>query len=57
MAQSPFLQSVEDYMRVQRYSRRTIETYLYWIKFFILFNGKQHPSVLDDTHIKRFLTY
>jgi len=57
MAKSPFLQSVEDYMRVQRYSRRTIETYLYWIKFFILFSGKQHPSVLDDEAIKRFLTF
>jgi len=57
MAKSPFLQSVEDFMRVQRYSRRTIDSYLYWIKFFILFSGKQHPSVLDDDAIKRFLTF
>jgi len=57
MAKSPFLQSVDDLMRVHRYSRRTIDSYLYWIKFFILFNGKQHPSVLDDEAIKRFLTF
>jgi integron integrase len=57
MAKSPFLQSVDDFMRVHRYSRRTIDSYLYWIKFFILFNGKQHPSVLDDEAIKRFLTF
>jgi len=44
-------------MHVQRYSRRTIDTYLYWIKFFIVFNGKQHPSELSDEHIKRFLTF
>lgn len=46
MARSPFLKSVEDYMRVHRYSRLTINSYLYWIKFFILFNGKQYPSAL-----------
>ncbi|MFC6672288.1 phage integrase N-terminal SAM-like domain-containing protein [Marinobacterium aestuariivivens] len=57
MARSPFLESVEDFMRVQRYSRRTIETYLYWIKLFILFSGKQHSSALGDEHIKRFLTF
>ena len=57
MAKSPFLQSVEDFMRVHRYSRRTISTYLYWIKLFILFNDKQHPSVLGDEHIVRFLTF
>ncbi|MGD9661095.1 MAG: integron integrase [Porticoccaceae bacterium] len=57
MAKSPFLKSIEDFMHVQRYSRRTIDTYLYWIKFFILFSDKQHPSGLGDEHIKRFLTF
>lgn len=44
-------------MWVQRYSRRTIDSYLYWIKFFILFNEKQHPTKLGDEDIKRFLTF
>ncbi|MFA5633075.1 MAG: integron integrase [Porticoccaceae bacterium] len=57
MSKSPFLKSIADYMQLQWYSRRTIDTYLYWIKLFILFNGKQHPSVLGDEHIARFLTY
>jgi len=57
MAKSPFLKSVEDYMRVQRYSSRTIDSYLYWIRFFIVFNGKRHPSELGDEDIKRFLTF
>ncbi|MCK9526438.1 MAG: phage integrase N-terminal SAM-like domain-containing protein, partial [Limnochordia bacterium] len=52
MERSLFLKSVEDFMHVQR-----IDTYLYWIKFFILFSGKQHPSKLGDQHIKRFLTF
>jgi hypothetical protein len=34
-------------------SRRTIDSYLYWIKLFILFSGKQHPSGPGDEHINR----
>jgi len=57
MAKSPFLKSVEDYMWAHRYSRRTIDAYLYWIKSFILFSGKQHPSQLGNDDIKRYLTF
>ncbi|WP_417764952.1 integron integrase [Shewanella chilikensis] len=57
MSKSPFLKSVEDFMLVQRYSRRTISTYLYWIKYFILYSGKRHPSQLHDEDIIRFLTF
>ncbi len=57
MSKSPFLKSVEDFMLVQRYSRRTISTYLHWIKYFILFSGKRHPSQLHDEDIIRFLTF
>lgn len=44
-------------MLVQRYSRRTISTYLHWIKYFILFSGKRHPCHLHDEDIIRFLTF
>ena len=57
MRQSPFLQSVESFMRVRRYSKRTISSYLYWIKYFILFHDKQHPKNLGDSHIEQFLTF
>jgi len=57
MGRSPFLKHVEDYMRVRRYSRRTIDAYLYWIRYFIVYSGKQHPSGLNDAHITRFLTF
>jgi len=48
---SPFLQSIESMMRVERYSKRTISSYLYWIKYFILFHQKQHSSQLGDADI------
>ena len=43
-APSPFLESISRFMTVRRYSKRTIETYLYWIKYFIIFHKKRHPS-------------
>ncbi|WP_244913047.1 phage integrase N-terminal SAM-like domain-containing protein [Methylophaga nitratireducenticrescens] len=57
MTQSPFLKSIADFMMVRNYSRRTIDSYVYWIKYFIVFNGKQHPSQLGDVAIERFLTH
>lgn len=57
MAQSPFLKSIKDFMMVRNYSLRTIDSYIYWIKYFIVFNGKQHPSQLGDVEIERFLTH
>lgn len=43
MTQSPFLKHIADFMMVRNYSRRTIDSYIYWIEYFIVFNGKQHP--------------
>jgi len=57
MAKSPFLDSIASFMRVRNYSKRTIEAYLYWIKYFIVYCGKQHPSELGSVDIERFLTF
>ncbi len=57
MGNSPFLASVREYMLVRNYSRRTIDSYLYWVKYFILFSDKQHPSKLGEADIERFLTH
>lgn len=57
MKRSPFLTSIEQYMRVRNYSKRTIDTYLYWIKYFIIFSDKQHPENLGSQDIEAFLSY
>jgi len=49
MSQSPFLNSVREFMLVGGYSRRTIDAYVYWTKRFILFRNKAHPSKLGRT--------
>lgn len=54
---SPFLQSLRDVIRVKRYSLQTEKSYLYWTKFFIMFNDKRHPKDMGAAEINRFLTY
>ncbi|MDP5144230.1 phage integrase N-terminal SAM-like domain-containing protein [Rheinheimera baltica] len=54
---SPFLQYVAEEMYTRRYAKRTVETYLHWIKFFILFHKKQHPKDLQNEHVEQFLTH
>jgi site-specific recombinase XerD len=57
MPSSPFLRSISDYMRVRGYSLRTIKSYLYWIRYFILFNNKNHPGEIGARQVEAFLTY
>lgn len=54
---SPFLQSIADFMSVRRYSKRTIKSYLYWIKYFVIFHQKRHPRELHNAEVEQFLTY
>lgn len=54
---SPFLGYVREFMVSRRYAKRTVETYLYWIRLYILFHHKQHPNQLSDTDVESFLSY
>ncbi len=44
-------------MQVRRYSKRTISSYLYWIKSYIIFHQKRHPADLHDAEVELYLTY
>ncbi len=50
------LNQIRDFLRLKHYSLRTEETYLHWIKRFILFHGKRHPDELGSEAIRAFLT-
>lgn len=43
-------------IRRLHYSRRTEQTYLHWIKRFILFSGKRHPREMGAAEVTAFLT-
>ena len=47
---------IRSFMRARRYSLRTEQAYLDWIRRFILFHGKRHPRELGEEEITEFLT-
>jgi len=51
------LDQVRTFMRARRYSRRTEQAYLDWIRRFILFHGKRHPREMGESEIEQFLTH
>lgn len=57
MLKSPFLNSIRMNMRQQGYALKTEKTYLHWIKRFILFHGKRHPTTMAGEEVQLFLSY
>ena len=51
------LDQVREVMRVKHYSIRTEQAYIRWIKKFILFHGKRHPSEMGEPDVEAFLTW
>jgi integron integrase len=56
-AKPKLLDQVKTQMRTMHYSKRTEESYVNWIKRYIVFNNKIHPNNLSKEHIKNFLNY
>jgi Phage integrase, N-terminal SAM-like domain len=50
------LDQVRQAIRTRHYSPRTEETYVHWIKRFIFFHNKRHPSEMAEPEIARFLS-
>ena len=51
------LDRVRWHLRLKHYSIRTEESYVDWIRRFILFHGKRHPEEMGETDIARFLSH
>lgn len=51
------LDQVRDAIRVRHYSRRTEETYVDWIRRFILFHDKRHPADMGASEVAQFLSH
>ena len=58
MAQKPRLfDLVRQKIQALHYSRSTEKTYIAWIRQYILFHHKRHPSKMGKNEINEFLTY
>lgn len=57
MPPSPFLEDLRRHLLVRHYSKRTIDSYLYWIRYYIRYNGKRHPVEMGQAQVLGFLGY
>jgi integron integrase len=51
------LEQVREAIRARHYSLRTEETYLSWMKRFILFHDKRHPRDMGRQEVQQFLSH
>ena len=52
---SPFLQGIEEHMFTMPYAKRTVESYARWLKYFMIYYKKQHPSELGSNEVRPFI--
>lgn len=52
-----FTHQVRQDLRNRGYAYQTEKTYLHWIRRFILFHSKRHPTRMGEAHINAFLSY
>jgi integron integrase len=50
------LDRVRDAVRARHYSRRTEKAYVAWIRRYILFHGKRHPSEMGAAELTQYLS-
>jgi site-specific recombinase XerD len=51
------LDQVRDRLRTLHYSYRTEQSYLFWVRRFILYSNRRHPSTMGGPEVERFLTH
>ena len=56
-ARPRLLEQVRQTIRLKHYSPRTEESYMHWIKRFILFHNKRHPKDMSVKEVEQFLTH
>lgn len=54
---SKFMEHCRHSMRSHNLAYRTEQSYLAWIRRYILFHNKQHPEKLDESSVSEFLSY
>ncbi len=57
MTQPKLMDRLRGVIRTRHYSIRTEEAYSHWVKRFILFHNKRHPSEMGAEQVSEFLTY
>jgi site-specific recombinase XerD len=51
------LDQISEALRTKHYAYRTEQTYIDWIKRYIIFHKKRHPKDMDVEEIREFITH
>jgi integrase len=51
------LDQVRDAVQLKHYSPKTEESYVHWIKRYVLLHNKRHPNEMGEKEIETFLTH
>ena len=54
---SKFLDQVREAIRIKNYSYRTEQSYLKWVREYILFHNKRHPNEMGEEEVRSFLAH
>jgi site-specific recombinase XerD len=54
---SKLLDPLRSAIRVRHYSIRTEESYVRWVREFILFHHKRHPEEMGESEVSQFLAH
>jgi integron integrase len=57
MPTTKLLDQVRTVIRVKHFSLSTEQSYVSWIRRFILFHGKRHPQYLGEDEIRQFISH
>lgn len=57
MSSSPFLDALARHMFAHHYSKRTVDGYLYWVRYFIRYHHKRHPKDMGAAEVVAFLEF
>lgn len=56
-AEKRLIDRLREAIRSRHYSRRTEKTYWYWIRYFIFFHRKRHPTEMGAAEVTAFLSW
>lgn len=57
MPKSKLLEKMRAEIRLRHYSLRTEQSYIHWVRRFILYHNKRHPAEMGKREITAFLSY
>lgn len=57
MPKSKLLELMRSVIRLRHYSLRTEQSYIHWVKRFIIFHKRRHPAEMGEREITAFLTH